>query len=89
MNTLTIRLTKGRDSRSVLTCTRPDGSTTWSKVSDYFPTHDLAHYAVETTLGISRGFYGLILEGWDITILCGGRSLTRSSLQCGGVYATC
>ena len=22
---------------------------------------------VETTLGISRGFYGLILEGWDIT----------------------
>ncbi len=67
MNTLTIRLTKGRDSRSVLTCTRPDGSSTWSKVSDYFPTHDLAHYVVETTLGITNGFYGLIVQGWDIT----------------------
>jgi hypothetical protein len=45
-----IRIMKGRNGPSVLTCTRPDGSSTWAKVQDYFPTHDMTHYFVETTL---------------------------------------
>jgi hypothetical protein len=28
--------------------------------------HDLTHYAVETTLGLSGGFYGLLAAGWNI-----------------------
>ena len=32
----------------------------------FFPLHDLTHYAVETELGFSRGFYGLIAAGWEI-----------------------
>ena len=28
--------------------------------------HDLTHYAVETTLGLRQGFYGLLAQGWDI-----------------------
>lgn len=67
MASLRIRISKGRDGPSILTCTRPDGSSTWSKVSDYFPTHDMTHYVVETTLQVPRGFYSLILDGWDIT----------------------
>lgn len=45
---------------------RADGSTTWAKVQDYFPVHDMTHFVVETTLGIPNAFYGLVLDGWDI-----------------------
>lgn len=31
-----------------------------------FPPHDLTHFAVETTLGFRRGFYGLLADGWEI-----------------------
>jgi len=65
--TLLIRITRGRDGPNVLSCARPDGSTTWAKLSDYFPTHDITHFVVESTLGISDGFYGLILDGWDVS----------------------
>ncbi len=65
-DSLGIRITKGRNGPTILTCTRPDGSTTWAKVSEYFPTHDMAHFVVETTLKIPDAFYSLILDGWDI-----------------------
>ncbi|HVF40255.1 MAG TPA: hypothetical protein VM939_10170 [Gemmatimonadaceae bacterium] len=64
---LTIRFTKGRDGPNTLSCVRPDGSTTWSKVSDFFPVHDLTHYVVETTLGLDDAVYGLIRSGWSIS----------------------
>jgi hypothetical protein len=32
----------------------------------FFPFHDLTHFAVETTLGLKHGFFGLIADGWDI-----------------------
>ena len=64
---LRIRITKGKDGRNVLTCIRPDNSSTWAKVSDYFPTHDLAHYVIETELKIPHAFYSLVLDGWDIS----------------------
>ena len=32
----------------------------------FFPLHDLIHYAVESELGFTHAFYGLIASGWDI-----------------------
>ncbi len=68
---LHIRIKKNEDGSAALTCTRADGSVTWQRQEGahgrFFPRHDLTHFAVETTLGHRRGFYGLVAEGWDIT----------------------
>lgn len=65
-----VQITKKSDGSGVLRCVRADGSVTWQKQTDrhaaYFSLHDLTHFAVETTLGYQRGFFGLIAEGWDI-----------------------
>ncbi len=41
----------------------------WQKQNErhapFFALHDLTHFAVETTLGYRRGFFGLVAEGWD------------------------
>jgi hypothetical protein len=66
---LRIRLTRRGDG-AILSCTRADGSTTWQKhggtQAAFFPYHDLMHYAVESALGLDRGFFGLVAAGWDI-----------------------
>lgn len=71
MPALTIRIKRHPDGSSSLTCLRADGTTTWQRQQGgyalVFPSHDLTHYAVETSLGYARGFYGLIAEGWDLT----------------------
>ena len=65
-----IEFTKRADGRTVLRCVRDDGSVTWQRNDDqhagFFPLHDLTHYAVETELGFSQGFFGLIADGWNI-----------------------
>ncbi|MBK8268069.1 MAG: hypothetical protein IPK83_07070 [Planctomycetes bacterium] len=63
--TLFIRLTKRPGKLPLLICTRPDGSQTIAEIT-VGPQHDLAHYAVETTLGYSRAFYGLVAGGMNI-----------------------
>jgi len=65
---LRVQITKRPDGSGVLRCTRSDGSVTWQKQRQgvFFAHHDLTHFAVETTLGYTRGFYGLIATGWDI-----------------------
>ncbi len=67
---LVIRIKKGADGRTSLSCTRADGTTTWQRQegaqASFFPRHDLTHYAVETVLGHRRGFYGLVVAGWDL-----------------------
>jgi hypothetical protein len=66
---LRIEISKRADGMGVLRCTRQDGSLTWQKQvkhGAHFALHDLTHYAVETTLGYRRGFFGLIAEGWDV-----------------------
>ena len=67
---LVLQFTKRTDGRTILRCVRDDGSETWQKQegshANFFPLHDLTHYAVETELGFKRGFYGLIATGWDI-----------------------
>jgi len=68
---IVIRIKKGADGRTALSCTRSDGTTTWQRQQGgqaaFFPRHDLTHYAVETALGESRGFYGLVSAGWDLS----------------------
>ena len=65
-----VQIAKKADGSGVLRCVRDDGSVTWQKQTDrhaaYFALHDLTHFAVETALGLRRGFFGLIAEGWDI-----------------------
>ena len=71
MPALTVRIKRHPDGSSSLTCVRSDRTTTWQRQQGgyalVFPSHDLTHYAVETSLGYARGFYGLIAEGWDLT----------------------
>jgi hypothetical protein len=71
MPDLIIRIKKKTDGAAALSCTRANGSVTWQRqdgqVAAFFPFHDLSHYAVETGCGFTRGFYGLIAEGWDIS----------------------
>ena len=53
----------------MLRCVRADGSVTWQKQekhAPFFALHDLTHFAVESELGLRRGFFGLIAEGWEI-----------------------
>lgn len=50
----------------MLHCTRPDGSATWLPLTPFFVLHDLCHYAVETTLGYTQAFYGMLAAGTDI-----------------------
>jgi hypothetical protein len=68
---IVIRIKKGTDGRTALSCTRADGTTTWQRQEGgqaaFFPKHDLTHYAVETTLGKRKGFYGLVASGWDFS----------------------
>jgi hypothetical protein len=71
MPDLLIRIKRATDGSAALTCVRADGSVTWQRqmgrLGAFFPTHDLTHYAVETTLGYRQGFYGLIADGWEIS----------------------
>ncbi len=66
---LIVQIAKRADGAGVLRCTRADGSVTWQKQTRHalhFALHDLTHFAVESTLGLRRGFFGLIAEGWEI-----------------------
>jgi len=70
MPALAIRLTKRAADEYVLTCVRPDGSIArhhyGGPTAMFFPKHDLTHFVVETALGLRRGFYGLVAEGWNL-----------------------
>ena len=71
MPELVIRIKKKSDGSAALSARRADGTTTWQRqegqLGRFFPLHDLTHYAVETTLGFRRAFFGLLAEGWDIS----------------------
>ena len=84
-----IRLTKRGDGGVVLRCERADGSAVWQRraASDarFFALHDLTHYAIETTLGLSRGFFGLLAEGWTFADF--GQPRPRGPLPAQGAAA--
>ncbi len=56
---LRLRFKKKNDGTAVITAVRPDGTSTYH-------IHDFSHYVVESYFGFSRGFYGLLAEGWNI-----------------------
>jgi len=68
---LIVRIKKHGDGAAALSCTRRDGTVTWQrqggKLGQFFPPHDLTHFAVETTLRYDHGFYGLVADGWNLT----------------------
>jgi hypothetical protein len=67
--TLTFRIKKRPDTSAMLVLVREDGSSTAGPIGPpegYGPVHDLAHYVVEQTLGLSEGFLGLVASGWEI-----------------------
>jgi hypothetical protein len=68
---LKIKFTKRRDGSVISRFERADGTATWQRKDgpqvNFFAAHDLTHYALETTLGYRRGFYGLVAEGWDLS----------------------
>ena len=65
-----IRIKKGKnrykDKPDTLTCIRDDGSVTWTHIYPGFVIHDLTHYVVETSLGYTNAFFGLISKGYNI-----------------------
>lgn len=67
---LHVELVKRTDGGTVLRCVRADGTVTWQRLGGkqaaFFPAHDLTHYAVESVLGATQGFFGLVAGGWDI-----------------------
>jgi hypothetical protein len=68
--TVIIEFAKRKDGNTVLRCIRDDGSSTWQRNENqqarFFPIHDLLHYAVETELDFTNGFFGLVAAGWNI-----------------------
>lgn len=71
MSPLLVKLKRAPDGSAALTAIRADGSSTWQRQlglrGQFFPTHDLTHYAVETVLEYREGFFGLIAAGWEIS----------------------
>lgn len=64
---LNIKLSKYKSKPTVLSCTREDGSVTWTSVRPGLELHDLAHYVLEKSLGWKDAFYGLLAKGYDIS----------------------
>ena len=63
-----ITFTKKND-RSQLTCQRLDGSIDIANLGPSLPYHDLAHYVAELALGIEKGFFGNVADGYSIAEL--------------------
>lgn len=61
-----IRLLKGKNKKDTLSCTRADGSHTYTQLSAGTAFHDLCHYAVESTMNWHGGFFGTVASGKDI-----------------------
>ena len=61
-----ISFTKRENNDHIISCKREDGSVTWNHNSPFFITHDICHYALETTLQFKEAFYGLVAAGTDI-----------------------
>jgi hypothetical protein len=51
----------------VLSCLRPGGGAEVQRTGHggFFALHDLMHYAVESSLGLERSFFGLVRDGWS------------------------
>src|SRR5258705_5601115 len=61
-----IKLTKNPSGDHVLSCKRNNGTITWKHVSNFFISHDICHYAVETVVPFKNAFFGMVAAGIDI-----------------------
>jgi hypothetical protein len=61
-----ISFTKRENNDHIISCKRNDGSVTWMHNSPFFITHDICHYALESTLHLKKAFCGLVAAGTDI-----------------------
>ena len=63
-----VKLKKRAGGDAAVTFARADGSATSGRLGSggFGAVHDLTHCAVETTLGLRQGFYGLLAQGWSI-----------------------
>ncbi len=59
-------VTKNAGKPHIILYIRNDGSQTWMQADDFFVIHDLSHYALETTLGYTTAFMGMLNDGMDI-----------------------
>jgi hypothetical protein len=59
---------KGIDGSDILTCHRKDGSVCETILSFGSAYHDLAHFAVESKLGLTEGIWGKIAEGFSFEV---------------------
>ena len=68
LSAVKLKIKKRGDGDAVVTFVRDNGSATSGRLGSggFGAVHDLTHYAVETTLGLRQGFYGLLAQGWDI-----------------------
>ena len=84
-----VEIVKRADGAGVLRCTRADGSVTWQKQvprhATHLAPHDLTHFAVETTLGFRRGFFGLLASGWEMEDTTGKGAREPLPLEAGVV----
>ena len=64
---LTIQLHKHTNKPAILICIRADKSETWSKLHPNTEYHDLAHIAIEESLGFKNSFFGMVASGVNIT----------------------
>lgn len=64
---LTVSLHKNSPKRAILRCIREDGSDTWSRLHPNMEYHDLAHIAIEKSLGLKLSFFGLVAMGYNIS----------------------
>ena len=61
-----IKLTKNSSGDHILSCKRNDGTITWKQVTNFFISHDICHYAVETVIPFNNAFFGMVAAGIDI-----------------------
>jgi hypothetical protein len=61
---MTVRFHKNTAGKHTVRFIRNDGSSCHSQCDEFFVLHDLAHHAIETTLGFGTAFLGMIGAGF-------------------------
>jgi hypothetical protein len=61
-----LSVTKQNGKPHTIRYTRDNGTETWMHASDYFVRHDLSHFVLESVLGYTTAFNGMINQGMDI-----------------------
>ena len=63
---MVLEITKHLDKPHVISYWRDNDTKTWMYADDFFVRHDLSHYAIESKLGYTSAFMGMLNNGIDI-----------------------